>query len=189
MKHLLLFLLLTSLSQFSSAKKAYYSLEMLINYADLIVVGELSNSGVKTYNFTISSTIKGEEHESIRVQKFKEWTCDTRSRKFESGQKIILFLEKKLGKYEIINGSSGEVFIDDNIVQVRGFHQKPTVNEFSGMISDFLACFSPNNEPSTIWNTRTYTQLLSDDEITERRNKSMFTDKLFATLEEEQITK
>jgi len=164
-------------------------MEMLINASDLIVVGEIAKTHIGAYTFSIDQIVKGESNVSIKVQLFREWTCDHRSREVVVGQQIVLFLNRVDGKLEIINGSTGEIFIDDDIVQYKLLDTKPSLDEFTGMISDFLSCYAAKNKPTVLWEKMFYTQLKSDDEITEIRIQSVYSNWLFGRLEEDQISK
>jgi hypothetical protein len=143
-KSLLIVLFLLSISSY--AKKLDYPIEVVAGMADLIVVGEIKSVHSDSYDFKINNTIKGQEQEAIKVHMFKEWKCDTRMKRPEAGQKLFLFLIKKISSYEIINGSTGEIFIEDNCIVRTIFNLKPTVEELSVAIRAFTSCYAYKGE-------------------------------------------
>ena len=128
------------------AKKLVYPIEVVAGMADLIVVGEIERVHANSYDFKINSTIKGKEQKTIKVQIFKEWKCDTRMKKPETGQKLFLFLIEKMGSYEIVNGSTGEIFIENNHIIRTIFTLKPTVEELSVAVRVFASCYTYKGE-------------------------------------------
>jgi len=138
-KSLIIFLFLLSLVSY--AKKFVYPIEVVAGMADLIVVGEIERVHSDFYNFKIKNTIKGEEQETINVHIFKEWKCDTHMKKTAVGQKLFLFLNKKINSYEIINGSTGELFIEDNRILRTIFEMKPTVDELTDAVRTFTSYY------------------------------------------------
>lgn len=104
------------LTSFSSVKKRILSYPVVISGSDLIVEGEISAVpfSVYKYDFKISEFLKGGSEQEITINMWKEWTCDSRIKRPLIGQRLILFLTKNNnGEYEIINGSTGELFINE----------------------------------------------------------------------------
>lgn len=151
-------------------------MEVMAGMADLIVVGEISKVHVtSTYDFTITSVIKGSAKSIIKVNMFKEWTCDHRAKKAESGQRLLLFLQKDMfGTYEIINGSTGEKFIENNQLEIVINEKIPTVDELTLGLKLFTSCYQLKGKEYDFGNT-TFIQLKSTDEIKELSAKSEIT--------------
>ncbi len=111
-----LFTLIVTLSIISTveAKKIFLPYEIIIGNADLVVEGEIVSVDDGFYKFKITDFLKGSSEKIITVQMFRQWTCDQRIIPVEKGQKLLLFLLKSNGKfYKIINGSTGELFIEN----------------------------------------------------------------------------
>ena len=99
-------------------KRDIWTYPKVILVADLIVDGKISKVSKNQYEFTITQFVKGKSIPKINVIIFEDWTCDRRIEKPKIGQKLILFLKKnKVHNYEIVNQSTGELFIQkDNSV-------------------------------------------------------------------------
>ncbi len=136
------------------AKKASYSFEALVGLADMIVTGHISNVlGDSSYVFVIDQAVKGELKKEVIVKVFTNWTCDTRWKKPEAGQKLFLFLLKKNDLYETIGGSDGEIFIIENKLRLfnvfnpmitKGFTEtnSPKLDDVIVSIKNLMACYS-----------------------------------------------
>ncbi len=117
MKTFISILLFLGLTSNSTVKKRILSYPVVISGADLIVEGEISNVSffVYEYDFKITEYIKGKAEQEITINMWKEWTCDKRIKRPIKGQRLLLFLTKRdNGEYEVINGSTGELFINEN---------------------------------------------------------------------------
>lgn len=165
----------------SQAKKYIYPLEHVIGLADLIVVGEIESVEQNTYTFRITETLKGDVHASIRVEKFKEWTCDTRYAKHEKGQKLCLFLKRGLLSWSIINGSTGERPILEQTVYLETGEDiyKLPLAEFSEGITACCRCYK-----SVVVSLRdeeivTFAQVCSDEEVAAFKSSSKFSKWLY----------
>ncbi len=181
--------MLLTLSSNSYAKKLYYPLEIVVGMADLIVIGEIESVSKDTYQFKIDKKIKGEESDLIKVQMFKEWTCDNRMKKAEKGQKLFLFLVKKGGKYEIINGSTGEMFIEgDTVLRIINGEQ-PTVDKLATSIKSFTRAFRLKSKNYAPFEETVFKQLISDNEIKNLTNQSALTRWLFNKMKGYKIEK
>jgi hypothetical protein len=189
MKHILSIVLLIAISSSSYAKKLYYPLEVVAGMADLIVVGEIKGVNQGSYQFKITKTVKGKETGLIKVQMFKEWTCDHRMKKAETGQKLFLFLNKKGGKYEIINGSTGEMFIEDDKVLRTINGDKPTVDELVNSIKYFVKAFKLKNKDYEPFDETVFIQLLPDSEIEKLAKESILTNWFFDKIKDYKIEK
>jgi len=96
-------------------KKHELPYSIVIAKADLIVDGKISKVSKNEYEFTISQFVKGKSPLKIKVAIWKEWICDPRIKELKTGQRLILFLEKTpYGNYSTINGSTGEIYIDND---------------------------------------------------------------------------
>ncbi len=182
MKTLLLILSFTLLSLKAEAKKIYYPLEAIAAMADLIVIGEITDVKSNSYTFKISETIKGSKASSIKVKMFTEWTCDKHLKPVEKGQKLFLFLHKSGTNYEIINGSSGELFVIDN--KISG--QQADFNTFKTAILNFTQCYAMKGDYDPFGNNK-LKQLKSEAEIEKLRVTNAFSIILFDKAKEYEI--
>jgi hypothetical protein len=191
-KILILFIIFFSLK--AEAKKDIYPLTLIAGSADLIVIGEINLVKNGTYIFKINETIKGQIYNTITVKMFQEWDCDPRWEKPKKGQKLFLFLKKGQKEWEIINGSSGEMFISKNTIYLGGEDSIKIVNnqisrndmsliEFKNTIKDFCKCYifvgdGDYRNP----NPQYYLQICSDRQIAEFEKRSKFSTKLFGDM-------
>ena len=189
MKYILFVAVLLAISTNSYAKKLYYPLEVVAEMADIIVVGEIKSVSQGSYQFNITKTVKGKETGLIKVQMFKEWTCDHRMKKAETGQKLFLFLNKKGGKYEIINGSTGEMFIEDDKVLRTINGDKPTVDELANSIKYFVKGFKLKSKDYEPFDETVFIQLLPDNEIEKFAKESILTQWFFDKMKDYKIEK
>ncbi|WP_299628337.1 hypothetical protein [uncultured Tenacibaculum sp.] len=115
MKALISLVLLLTISNGVDIDKQVIPYSIVTAKSDLIVEGEIKNVYDETYEFTITDFIKGKTGDTISVNKWKEWMCDSRQIKHLKGQNLILFLQKdQHGEYKIINGSTGELIINSD---------------------------------------------------------------------------
>ncbi|MEN9907502.1 MAG: hypothetical protein RLZZ540_643 [Bacteroidota bacterium] len=198
-KILLLFIIFFSLKV--QAKKDIFPLTLITASADLIVIGEIDMVKNNTYLFKIGETLKGQKYRTISVKMFEEWTCDNRFEKPKKGQKLFLFLKKGQKEWKIINGSSGEMFISDNLIYLGGEDSMKIVNnkitrndmsltEFKNTIKDFCKCYvfigdGDYRNP----NPQYYLQICSDRLIAEFENRSKFSTKLFEEMKSYRVKK
>lgn len=189
MKYFLSIAILLAISANSYAKKLYYPLEVVAGMADLIVIGEIESVNQGSYQFKITTTVKGKETGLIKVQMFKEWTCDHRMKKAESGQKLFLFLIKKGGNYEIINGSTGEMFIEHDKVLRTINGVNPTVDELANSIKYFVKAFKLKSKDYEPFEETVFIQLLPDNEIEKIAKESILTSCFFDKMKDYKIEK
>lgn len=134
------------------AKKDIFSTEVVVACSEIIVVGEISNVNQGSYTFKIIETLKGKVYKTITVQEFEEWTCDPRFDKVKKGQKLCLFLKKRLTNWEIVNGSTGELPISGDSITLGGYEQykhidftftpyRLSLTEFKNGIREFCKCY------------------------------------------------
>lgn len=96
-------------------KKDIMLYSIIISKADLIVDGRISKVSKDKYEFTISQFIKGKSNSKINVAIWEEWMCDPRIKELKTGQRLILFLEKKsANNFNTINDSTGELYVDND---------------------------------------------------------------------------
>ncbi len=151
-----------------------YPIEVVIGMADLIVVGEIESLNAGSYQFQVNQTLKGQADEGIRVERYKEWICDIRVKKPEIGQKLVLFLTQSGGKYEIINGSSGELFIENDSVFVPVFNQQPTLSELAEAVKSASSCFEMKHKKYPSQGGSQFIQLKPNDYLEEIAKQSAF---------------
>ncbi|KAB1158541.1 hypothetical protein F7018_07945 [Tenacibaculum aiptasiae] len=94
MRILITLLLFTSLTNNNEFDKKVLPYSIVTSKADLIVEGQIDEINYGKYHFGISDFIKGKDDNTIIVNKWKQWMCDTRPLKYKTGQKLILFLKK-----------------------------------------------------------------------------------------------
>lgn len=188
MKSLVTLICICALSVNSYAKHYIYPFDVLMDEADLIVVGEIENVNSVSYNFKISETVKGKEHKIIKVEMFKEWTCDIRMRKPVKGQKLLLFLRENGGVYQIINGSNGEKFIEEDKVLITFNNGNPTVDELTSLVKAFTSSFKIKDW-STQGKEKTFIQLKTDEEIKELTMNSELIKRFFEGIKSGTIEK
>ena len=129
-----------------SAKKVEMAIEPVILSADLIAIGEINSDGIGAYSFTVEETLHGDTSlKTIDVQKWKEWTCDSRDFKIKKGQRLLLLLGKEGSNYYPINASTGEIPIRHGSIPSRnGYYdvhpRTIPVSEFSEAVRALRAC-------------------------------------------------
>lgn len=129
-----------------AAKKMQMAIESVILSADLIIIGEIKSDGVGSYAFSIQETLYGYTSlQTIHVQKWKEWTCDSRGFKIHKGQRLILLLGKGKTGYYPINDSTGEIPLhQDSVPSRNGFYEvlprASDVHELGEAVSSLRMC-------------------------------------------------
>lgn len=197
---LLVFIILSSLK--AEAKKDIFTLNLIAANADLIVIGEIDMVKKNSYTFKINETIKGQTYKTIVVKMFDEWICDTRFEKAEKGQKLFLFLKKRQNYWDIINGSSGELFISKNTIYLGGLDSLKIVNnkitrndmsltEFKNTIQDLCKCYCYVGELASYKESKAQylLQICNDRQISELEKRSKFSTKLFEEMKRYRVTK
>jgi len=179
MKTLISILLILGFTSNSTVKKRILSYPVVISSADLIVEGEISDVSffVYEYDFKITEFIKGESEQEITINMWKEWTCDARIKRPKKSQRLLLFLTKKQnGEYEIINGSTGELFISENDgIKTFGNSDFPKLNELKLGIKMFSKSYEYNGSIYSSYNEKTYfKQLVKQSEIEKMMTENGF---------------
>lgn len=171
-------LLITFILFFTSeAKKFIIPFEVLLFQAEEIVTGEVLEIHSDYYLFEIAESVYNIKKKIIKVQHFREWLCDKRIKKLEVGQYLLLILEKKIGRYAPLNGSSGETFIIDNKISVQGVFEDIVFNEQAiiSAISDALNCYKLKHSLDKSWYyIPTMKRTKSDEKVDFIRNKSTY---------------
>ncbi len=126
----------------------------------MIVEGEISevSSFAYEYKFHVKEHIKGQSDQNIVINMWKEWTCDHRIQRPKKGQRLLLFLKERDNReYEIINGSTGELFITENdSVKTFGRHDLPVLNELKCGIEMFSHCYEYCGDLYSSYKEKTY---------------------------------
>jgi len=170
-------LLLISFTTHNPIRKRGLPYGIVISKADLIVDGKISNIQSNEYELEIDEFLKGESSRVIKVKMWKEWTCDRRIEKTEIGQRLILFLtDDKNGKFEIINGSTGELIVrKDNSVNTFTNLELPSVSETKSGIQKFIQAFEYSGNLYPKYNDQNYfKQLIEQSEIDKLMAKNIF---------------
>jgi hypothetical protein len=172
-----------------SAKKMQMAIESVILNADLIVVGAVERDGSGSYVFRIDETWHGDNSlRTIRVNKWKEWTCDRRGFTLGQGQRLVLLLNKEGERYSPVNGSTGEIPIQaDSIPAHNGYydvlpHAVP-VREFGAAVRALRGCChitAVNNDFGYFYE---WAWDCTPEERSERKASSAFAAWLFARME------
>ena len=172
MKTLIAIILFTSFSNINEFDKIVLPYSIVTSKADLIVEGEIDEVYDDKYDFIVSEFIKGSDDSTISVNKWEEWMCDTRQIKYESGQRLILFLKKEKGKYDIINGSTGELIInDDNSIMRYEYQALPNKSVVKEGIKMLIKSIDYKGK---LYSKGKYKFLLSQTQYDEYRNKNEF---------------
>ncbi len=88
--------------------------------ADKIVFGEITDLRENDYTLKISASATNDIG-TIKINRFKDWPCATRWAKYEKGQMVIVFLEKRENAYHIMSGDGeGEIEVKNNTVMIEG---------------------------------------------------------------------
>jgi hypothetical protein len=107
---ILAFILLTSFVN----DKIYFDFDILIDYSDYIVVGEVIDDDSLFYKFNISDFIKGKlSSKIVSIKKYPTWDCEPGGY-YKTGQKAILFLYNINDTLRTSGGSDGEIFYNDS---------------------------------------------------------------------------
>ncbi len=180
-------LLITFILFFTSeAKKFIIPFEVLLFQAEEIVTGEVVEVHSHYYTFQISQSVYKTKKQVIKVQHFKEWLCDKRIEKLEVGQKLLLILEKKASKYAPLNASSGEIFIINDKISVRGVFEDMVFDEQTiiSAISDALNWYKLKHSLDKSWNyIPTMKRTKSDEKVDFMRNKSTYSKLIFDAID------
>lgn len=139
MKHTLLFLCLALFTLKSTALKADYSPTILTHMmlgSDFAGYGEVTSLEGEFFTFkVVGKTIGETAPKTLKVKKYKNWTCAFRWTEYAVGQQVFLFLRKnEAGEWIIMSGGGeGEMPIQDGNVYVPSFYSyaMPFVNAVS----------------------------------------------------------
>lgn len=200
MKRTIIFLFLLFFVSKVEAKKLNYPIEVIAGSAELIVLGEIEMVKGDIYIFNISETLKGEPINSVSVEMFKEWECDKRFVKPQKGQKLCLFLRRGLKGWKIINGSSGELIISNNMITLGSYeefkhrdsqftpYQLP-LEEFRNGIVKFCKCFEFIGEYGFGNEKAHFKQIASDKQISKFKESSDFSSWILEKMKKYQVEK
>ena len=170
----------------SEARKFIIPFEVLLFQADEIVTGKVLEVHSNSYTFQISHSVYKAKKQVIKVQHFREWTCDKRIKKLEVGQKLLLLVEKKASKYAPLNASSGEIFVINDKISVRGVYEDIVFDEQTilSAISDALNCYKLKHSLDKSWYyIPTMKRTKSDEKVDFIRNKSTYSKLIFDAID------
>ena len=89
----------------------------MVGASPLIVVGEIVSLDAKTFEINVLRTVAGERpspSSTLRIRRFKDWTCSARWAPYTTGQRVLLFLRrdertrKETGTPWVIRSAGGE---------------------------------------------------------------------------------
>jgi hypothetical protein len=107
----------------------------------------------------------------------------------ELEDKLVLFLSKENGKYEIINGSTGEIIVENDTVMGLFEGNKPTVNEFTKALRTFTLSYKLKSNENNSFKETVFIQLKSDNEINILALESELTNWFFESIKKYKIEK
>lgn len=172
------FTLILTLSIFSKieAKKIFLPYEIIIGSANLVVEGEIVSVNGRFYKFKITDYLKGSSEKIITVQMFPEWTCDERIIPAEKGQKLLLFLLKSNNEfYKIINGSTGELFIENVLGDFYQDFDFENYDDIKKGIKLFVKAFDYHGKLYPKFGEKqTFKKLLPENELIKYESESKF---------------
>ena len=98
----------------------------MLGASDLVVVGKISRLQTKTFDLRVSKVIAGKTAKrSIRVKRFRNWTCASRWTSYKVGQQVVLLLSRKTSKSPWLirsGGGEGEIPVVGKYVYLRGLN-------------------------------------------------------------------
>ena len=113
----------------SAAPAAYirHKLYELVARADLVVAGAIVGLEKETFDVAVETCIVGgPAADTLRVARFKDWTCAGRWTRYGVGQRVLLFLVRPpqgVGPWFILGGGGeGEMPLVGDSAVVRGYH-------------------------------------------------------------------
>ena len=119
--------------------------------ADKIVYGEITELHENDYTLKIISNATNDSG-TIKIQRFKDWTCAARWTPYAKGQKVVVFLEKRENVYHIMSGGGeGEMEVmNENVnfknyiidCNVKDIKSDLKVNSFIKNIKKIRDCYS-----------------------------------------------
>jgi hypothetical protein len=90
--------------------------------ADVIAIGTVIRLSDDSYTLRVSQWLAGKPpRQELRIRRFVDWTCGTRTKPYEEGQRLLVFLQKGSGgSYSARGGTcEGEVFLEDGKAHLR----------------------------------------------------------------------
>ena len=158
MKQTLILLILITFSLNVKADYSYMSLSSLVCRADYGAIGtiiKIDNSFffLKVENYVLNKL----EFDTLKIQKFEDWTCGRRYKKYEIGQKELVFFRKSnyvIDDYDLLGYGAGGEFelpiINDTIYYKYSYSKlKPyLLKDFLLALKDFDQIKQKTNETS-----------------------------------------
>jgi hypothetical protein len=146
--------------------------------SDLIVEGRIAQLSETSFIFQIDSTIKGSNIDTCRVLKWGQWTCDHRIKDYVVGQHLILFMILDDNQsYTIINGSTGELFIEEDL-SIRTFTYGNSLPQRDEVITGINMVLSAVDYEGPLYPTRTekgcFSRLVSENEFNRMMEENDF---------------
>lgn len=176
MKSIITLILTLSLISKVEAKKRVLPYEILIGGADLIVEGEIVDVSEGFYKFQITDFLKNKSKQTIKIQMFSEWACDSRVMPAKKGQKLLLFLAKSDYEfYQIINGSTGELFVESVTEVFQYDFEFESYKDIKNGIKRFAESFDYHGDLYfRIGTKQTFEMLKSSEELAKMESESRF---------------
>ena len=175
MKIFIIITLLVSTLVHSRKKELPYG--VIFSKSDLIIDGKIKHLENDFYTFEIDYYLKGKSNKTINVIRWKDWSCDKHIKDLEKNQRLLLFLKKNNdNKYEIINNSKGELYVDENnSVKTFSKNNLPNIYKFKQTIVDFLKILNYNGKLYPLEKEEKYfKKLVHQHYIDEKTKKNLF---------------
>lgn len=121
--------------------KADYSrllLHEVVDLSEIIIEGKITSVDELDFQVNINEVLKGEiNSNSIKIKKFKNWTCTSRWGKYEVNHRGIFALQKKNDEWQIIGaGNEGEMPIENEslfFITIFGLKGGDTYKRYSSL--------------------------------------------------------
>lgn len=90
--------------------------------SEVIAVGTITRLSEDSYTLGVTQWLAGRpSRQELRIRRFVDWTCGTRTKPYEEGQRLLVFVQKGPGGVYRALGESceGEVFLEDGKARLR----------------------------------------------------------------------
>jgi len=138
-KYLLIILCLFG-SKISPGSYSGTSLIQLVERATSISYGRIVSVGKDEFKILVLCNVKScKQHDTISIQKFKDWTCASRYSGYAVGQEAVFFLSSYKGKLAPIGSANeGELIVKNDT----GYVESDTKQSLKAKPVDFIPTYS-----------------------------------------------
>lgn len=169
------------------AKDLVCPIEIVAVSADLIVFGEILSVNDVDYLFKVTEAIKGKSNPIISVKKNIRRVCAIRlPEQHQKGMKLYLFLKTGVISYETINGTYGELLIQNDKVETLRYYGLLDFGEFKTAIKNLAACYVFLGD---CYNYTSYKlkQIVNNETLKKLSQENNFAKNLFAAVKKYKI--